>query len=65
MAVLKFSAWTPTQIVLFYLANTMYASKNAKFRPTKNQLRIATDLMEIVMTIVVAASTQLSGQLSL
>ena len=44
--------------MLFYLA-----SKSAKSRPQK-QLRIATNLMEIVMMIVVAASTQLLGQLS-
>ena len=48
--------------MLFYLANTTLA-KMLNLAP-KTQLRIATDLSEIVMTIVVAASIQLPGQLS-
>ena len=53
---------TNTNAILF---SQYYASKSAKSRlPPKIELRIATDLMEIVMTIVVAASIQLSGQLA-
>ena len=48
--------------MLFYLANTMLAK--VLNLALQKQLRITTDLMEIVMTIVVAASTQLSGQLA-
>ena len=47
--------------MLFYLANIMLA-KVLNLASLK-ELRIATDLMEIVITIVVAAPTQLSGQL--
>ena len=44
----------------------MLYSKSAKSHPTKKQqLRIATDWTEIVMTIAVAASTKCSGLLSL
>ena len=45
-----------------YLANIMLV-KVLNLAPTKKK-RLLTDLMEIVMMIVVAASTQLSGQLA-